>query len=38
MLEQVAQYRSPPASSDVWEVVREWLVRHGVKAPNEPLK
>lgn len=36
-LEELARYRSAPASSDIWAVFKEWLEKHDVAAPDHAL-
>ena len=34
-LDRIVQSRNP-CSADVWTELREWLIRHGVEAPDLP--
>ncbi len=36
-LDQLAQYRDAPASSDIWGVLKEWLEAHGVEPVGESV-
>lgn len=33
-LDQINSYRDPPTPQDAWAVLREWLERHGLDAPD----
>jgi hypothetical protein len=33
-LEVLDSFRNPPSAQDRWGAIREWLVSHGVEAPD----
>lgn len=33
-LDELVRWRATPANSDLWGVMRDWLVQHGVEAPD----